>query len=244
MLEFALPSLAVLLGYVVLGITGFGSALIIVPLLSWIWPLPEVVALTLLLDLPACVMHGGLNLRQVRWDEVRRMLPGMLFGSLLGLWLVRILEPHWPLFFLGLYIAAVGVKLLRRPALAHAGLPDNASTAAGAVAGTVETMFGCAGPVLVTWLRWRLPDVLQMRATAPALIACSASIVIAGLGATGRLSSSELWWRWLLMAGFALAGVVLGDRLARHVPPPVLMRWVAILLIVSGLLLTKHVLVA
>lgn len=69
-------------------------------------------------------MHGGLNLRQVRWDEVRRMVPGLLFGSLLGLWLVRILEPRWPLFFLGLYIAAVGVKLLRR-----------------------------AGPVLVTWLR-------------------------------------------------------------------------------------------
>lgn len=82
-----------------------------------------------------------------------------------------------------------------------------------------------------------------MRATTPALIACSAYIVIAGLSATGRLSSSELWWRWLLMAGFALAGVVLGDRLARHVPALVLMRWVAILLIVSGLLLTRHVLV-
>jgi len=242
MLEFGLPALAVLLGYVVLGITGFGSSLVIVPLLTWIWPLPEVVALTLLLDLPACVMHGGLNLRQVRWDEVRRMVPGMLLGSLLGLWLVHILEPRWPLFFLGLYIAAVGVKLLRRPALAHARLPAHASTAAGALAGTVETMFGTAGPVLVAWLRWRLPDPLQMRATAPALIACSASIVIAGLGATGRLSSSELWWRWLLMAGFALAGVMLGDRLARHVPAPVLLRWIACLLIVSGLLLTKNAL--
>lgn len=244
MLEFAWPALAVLLGYTVLGITGFGSSLIIVPLLTWIWPLPEVVALTLLLDLPACVMHGGLNLRQVRWDEVRRMVPGLLFGSLLGLWLVCILEPRWPLFFLGLYIAAVGIKLLRRPALVHTGLPPSASTLAGVLAGTVETMFGSAGPVLVTWLRWRLPDVAQMRATTPALIACSASIVIAGLGATGRLSSSELWWRWLLMASFALVGVGLGDRLARHVPARVLMRWVAVLLIVSGLLLTKNLLVA
>ena len=33
----------VLLGYTVLGLTGFGSALVIVPLLAWQWPLPEVV---------------------------------------------------------------------------------------------------------------------------------------------------------------------------------------------------------
>ena len=47
----------VLLGYAVLGLTGFGSALVIVPLLAWRWPLPEVVALTLLMDVPACLLY-------------------------------------------------------------------------------------------------------------------------------------------------------------------------------------------
>ncbi|MEG0052037.1 MAG: hypothetical protein RR715_02105 [Comamonas sp.] len=46
----------VLAGYVVLGITGFGSALVIVPLRASHWPLPEVVALTLLLDVPASLL--------------------------------------------------------------------------------------------------------------------------------------------------------------------------------------------
>ena len=40
MVELAYPAFVVLLGYVVLGITGFGSALVIVPLLAWRWPLP------------------------------------------------------------------------------------------------------------------------------------------------------------------------------------------------------------
>ena len=34
--ELPLPLLAVLLGYTVLGLTGFGSALVIVPLLTWV----------------------------------------------------------------------------------------------------------------------------------------------------------------------------------------------------------------
>ena len=82
----------VLLGYAVLGLTGFGSALVIVPLLAWRWPLPEVVALTLLMDVPASALHSGLNWRQVQWRELRRLLPGLLVGTLLGLWLVQHLQ--------------------------------------------------------------------------------------------------------------------------------------------------------
>ena len=62
MQEWLLPMGVVLWGYTVLGLTGFGSALVIVPLLAWNWPLPEVVALTLLMDVPASAFHSGLML--------------------------------------------------------------------------------------------------------------------------------------------------------------------------------------
>ncbi|CCJ51135.1 putative exported protein [Bordetella parapertussis Bpp5] len=84
MIDLLFPACAVLLGYVVLGITGFGSALVVVPLLAWRWPLPEVVALTLLLDVMASLLLGGLNLRQVDFAELRRLLPGMVAGALAG----------------------------------------------------------------------------------------------------------------------------------------------------------------
>ena len=64
--EWLYPAGVIFTGYLVLGITGFGSALVTVPLLAWIWPLPEVVALAILLDVPASLLHGGLNFRQVR----------------------------------------------------------------------------------------------------------------------------------------------------------------------------------
>ena len=43
----AYPVLVVVLGYVALGLTGFASALISVPLRAWRWPLVEVVPLVL-----------------------------------------------------------------------------------------------------------------------------------------------------------------------------------------------------
>src|SRR5574337_652724 len=100
MQELIYPAAVVLLGYVVLGITGFGSALVIVPLLAWRWPLPEVVPLVLLLDVPASLLLGGLNLRHVNFAELRRLLPGMVTGALVGLWLSARLDSRWPLLAL------------------------------------------------------------------------------------------------------------------------------------------------
>lgn len=75
MQEWIYPVGVVLSGYTVLGLTGFGSALVIVPLLAMNWPLSEVVALTLLMDVPASGFHSWLNASQVQWRELRRLLP-------------------------------------------------------------------------------------------------------------------------------------------------------------------------
>lgn len=100
--DWLYPAIVLGLGYLVLGITGFGSALVTVPLLAWIWPLPEVVVLAILLDIPASILHGGLNFRQVRWNALTAMLPGMAVGSVVGLWLLGQLDKRWPLFVLGI----------------------------------------------------------------------------------------------------------------------------------------------
>lgn len=239
MSELAWPAAVVFSGYVLLGLTGFGSALVIVPLLTWQWALPHVVALTLLLDLPAGLLHGGLNLRQVRWQEIRIMWPGLVLGSALGLWLVHVLDPHWPLLLLGLNILGVGLKQALGSAEAVPPLPAKAAMLAGSVGGLVEMMFGTAGPVLMVWLRRRLADVMQLRATAPLLIVSSACIVLGEMALAGKLSSPELWRHWIWLLGAALLGTVLGDRMARIVPGRMLARGMALLLVASGLSLLK-----
>ncbi|NCA00150.1 MAG: sulfite exporter TauE/SafE family protein, partial [Betaproteobacteria bacterium] len=89
-MDISLYSVAVIFsGYFVLGTAGFGSALIIVPLLAWHWPLTFVVPLVLLIDVPAAVLHTGLNFKQVMWRELPPLLPSVLVGALVGMGLIR-----------------------------------------------------------------------------------------------------------------------------------------------------------
>jgi len=236
---WALP--CVLAGYLVLGLTGFGSALVIVPLLAWHWPLPEVVVLTLLLDLPASLMHSGLNWRQVQWAELRRLLPGMVVGTAIGLWLTHHLQSRWPLLALGLYVAAVGLRALRS-GQKHAPLNERWGVVYGTATGVVEMLFGTAGPVVVAWLTRRLPDPHQVRATIPMVMAVAVLTVLAGMAVDGRLSQAVLWQRWGLLIVPALMGVWLGHRLAHRVPVARLRQIICALLVVSGSVLAAKAL--
>ena len=232
-----LPALlVVVLGYTVLGLTGFGSALVIVPLLAWQWPLPEAVTLALMLDLPASLMHSGLNWRQVQWAELRRLLPGMLLGTLAGLWLSHQLDSRWPLLALGVYVAVVGLRALR-PGKSFEPLHPRWAVAYGTGVGVVEVMFGTAGPVVVAWLARRLPDPHQVRATIPMVMSVAVLVVLAGMAWDGRMSQPQLWQRWGMLILPALAGVWLGHRLAYRVPVARLRQIICLLLVVSGSML-------
>jgi uncharacterized protein len=239
-LAWLFPAGVLLTGYLVLGITGFGSALVTVPLLAWIWPLPEVVMLAILLDVPASMLHGGLNFRQVRWPALVAMLPGMAVGSLAGLWLVGQLDKRWPLFILGLYIAAVGLRALRQTAPPPTAGSRWAYHMGSGLVGVVEVMFATAGPVVLALLQGRLRDVAQIRATVPVVMVVAASIAIAVLATSGQVDHTNTLQRWLVGLPIAALGVIGGNRLARHIPAAVMRRSIAVLLVLSGLSLTRH----
>lgn len=242
MQEWSYPLGVALLGYTVLGLTGFGSALVIVPLLAWQWPLPEVVALTLLLDVPASVFHSGLNWRRVQWPELLRLLPGLVLGTALGLWLTPRMPERWPLLILGTYVAWVGLNALRQPASRHEPAAPAGAYVVGVAVGLVEMLFGTAGPLVVAWLSRRVPDVQRMRASTPMIITVAATTVLTGMALEGRLSSPLLWSRWSVLIVAALLGVALGHRLAHRLPVARLRQIICGLLVVSGGLLALNAL--
>ena len=239
--DWLIPAAIVLGGYVVMGITGFGSALVLVPLLASRWPLPEVVALAILLDLPTCVVHGVLNRHQVRWRELARLVPGMAAGTLAGLWLLGTLDKTWPLLLLGAWVVVVGVRALLPvawPAPARTGW----SHVAGLLVGVIEVMFATAGPVVVAWFQRRMSEAAALRATVPVVMILAGSIAIAVLWSSGQASMSSVGPRWLAALPVAVAGVVLGNRVAVHIPPALMKRLLAALLAISGLALIRHAL--
>lgn len=233
------PALVALAGYLVLGLTGFGSALVIVPLLAWRWPLAEVVALIILMDVPMSMLHGGLNLRQVRWAELWRLLPGLALGTVAGFAVAPWLSAKWSLLALGLYVAWVGLSALRGPQAMAQRRPTDARWAHvyGFVIGVIESSFGTAGPPLVAWLQRRLDDVHELRATIPVVMMVAASGVLLGMALAGRLSGPQIWQRWAVLVGVAALGVWAGNRLARHLSVALVRRLICALLVLSGLVL-------
>lgn len=77
-----------LFAYFLRGITGFGSGLIAIPLLAHFLPLTFVVPMVLVLDFVASVVLSRHTRLQVRWDEIRFLIPASIVGILLGTFLL------------------------------------------------------------------------------------------------------------------------------------------------------------
>lgn len=235
------PALVVCTGFLVLGITGFGSALVVVPLLSWRWPLQEVVPVVIALDVVASVVHGGLNLSRIQWTEVRRLVPGMVAGVALGWLLARWSDSRLPLLILGLYVIGVGIHALR-PAGARPQPPVAPLWAhpVGMVVGAIEVMFGTAGPPVVAWLTRRLQDPAALRASTPMVLLLASLVALGSMAADGRLFGSAWTQRLAVLLPFAVGGVLLGHAVAGQLPADRLRQAICVLLMVSGLALVAR----
>jgi len=236
------PALVVALGYGVLGVTGFGSALIIVPLLAWRWPLSEVVPLVLLMDVGASALMGRLNLQQVHWAELRRLVPGMVLGCGLGLLLFSSAPSAWPLLALGAYVAWVGVRALRHTAVPMTDAPRWQGWAYGAGVGLVQMSFGTAGPLVLAWLARRGIAAPAVRASTPIIMLAVAVFVLGLFALQGRLSHALMWQRLLVLLPVALGAVAVGHAVAHRLPATRLRRAICALLVISGAMLMVNAL--
>ena len=115
----ALAAPVVFIAYVVFGMTGFGAAMVAVPILAQFMPLSVAVPLVVLFDLACTALVGGRNWRQVSRVELARLFPWMLLGIFLGVTLLRNAGARWPLIVLGCFVLTVcarGLKGGRAPA--------------------------------------------------------------------------------------------------------------------------------
>lgn len=243
---------AAALAYLVLGLTGFGSALIVVPLLAWHWPLALVVPLVLMIDLPTSLLHTWLNRRQVQWHVLGHLLPGMALGALLGDALSNTLSQGWALGALGIYVVSIGVRGWRHQARSAATPPPPPAkpvsgsmawlrdTATGLAVGVVETFFGTAGPIVVAFLSQRLPDVARVRANTPPVLILAVGFALGSFAMRGHLFQALIGLAYVPMVVVALAAVAWGHHLAVRLQGAMLARLVFALLVASGLALTAR----
>jgi uncharacterized membrane protein YfcA len=241
-IETAWCAAALMMGYAIRGVAGFGSGVIAAPLLAFVMPMTTIAPLVTLLGLAASVRQAFTGWRDIAWHAVLRFVPGSFVGVPLGLWAVKNADQAFLVRLLGLYVVAYalwslfGERLLGRT-LTFPRWVVHPISVGGAL---IATLFGgLAGPVYVTYF-----DSLGLakgvfRVTVSTTLLTLSIVRSAGYFATGVFRAEDFM---LVAAALVPAGIgtLMGEWVHDRIEPEAFRRYIGALLVMSGAALLLH----
>lgn len=231
---FLVAPLAVVLGYTVFGLSGFGSTAITVPILAHYLPVSYLVPLMALLDCACSSFVGTTNREHVAKAELKWLIPVMFGGFAIGATVLVKVPDHYLRTALGIFAIAIGGYSIANPAV-HRRISRLWVLPVGLVGGAVATIFGAGGPIYATYLSARLGDKSQVRATTSALISISAFSRAVIYAVSGLLLHAAIGLGALVLAPFVWLGLALGTRIHVGLSQQQMRRVVGGLLVFTGL---------
>jgi uncharacterized protein len=236
--SLALAAAMITLGYVVFGLSGFGSALITVPVLSHLWPMTFVLPVLATLDVVAALFLGVGQRRHAARAELVRMIPLAFIGALIGVTLLVNLPRDAALVGLGAFVMLYGAYALieRLPST-----PVNGRWAylAGVTGGASGAVFGIGGPAYVIYLSRRLRDKSALRATLATLVIFSVGSRLLLFALAGLVLWDELKVALVLLP-FMFVGLWVGGHVHLRISRARFARFISLLLIAMGASLLMH----
>jgi uncharacterized membrane protein YfcA len=222
------------LGALVFGITGFGAALVTIPLATHMVALPTALAIFVLVDL-ACALSVGLeNPRNAVRAEWTRLVPMILVGTAVGVTLLVNLPRQAATAALGTFVAGYALYALLGKASSKNPISALWAWLAGFAGGITSTVFGAGGPPYVIYLSRRGLTQPQLRATLGFATMTSISVRAVAFLITGLLLDAKVWLTALAAVPAALAGIALARRVYRRVSLPILLRLIYLMLLATG----------
>ncbi len=233
--ELALCAGFVLGAYFIRGIVGFGSGLIAVPLLALVLPLSLVVPTVALTDYLASASQGIGSRRDIAWRALVPLLPFMLLGVGLALYLFSHLDPGLLTQALGVFVVAYAVYTLLD---LHPGWVARPQWAAplGGLGALIGTLFGTSGPFYVAYLQLWGPTKAQFRATAATVFLIEGSTRMTGYLAAGFFTRDVLLLFALALPLTAL-GLYAGHQVHTSLGEAAFRRLIGVLLLGGGVAL-------
>lgn len=220
----------VLLGALAQAVSGFGFALVTVPLLAAATDARTAVIVTSLTSIGLTLTVASRERAQARWHTAGLLTAAAVLGMPVGL-LILVLAPDRVLAGL------IAVVVLGCTVLVWRGVRFRAGTgvvgAVGVLVGVLTTATGTNGPPLVAAFHALGYDPRTFRATLAATFAGTGVIGLAGFLVSGQVSAATL-----RIAAIALPAVVLGwwlgNRIFTRVNPITFRRIVLVGLVASS----------
>lgn len=229
--ELAVIALVVVAAATIQSLTGFGFALLAVPLLALVMPAESAVVISATLGL---ITSAGLAVKERAHGDrvaIRRMLGGAVVGAPVGIAVLEVMTGRQLRFLLAAVIFSFLLITLRGWALRR----DSAGIeiGAGVVSGVLNTTLSTNGPPLVMALQARHLPPSQFRGTLAPIIAATGVLTVVLFAATGRYDAEV--WQSLAVALPALgAGYLVGTRQHHRFEPAAFRRLVLVLLTITG----------
>jgi uncharacterized membrane protein YfcA len=130
------------------GLSGVGFSLIAAPAIAQVIPGAGAIGLVNLLALSQNLFMLWRENGRIQWAVVRRLLPGLVAGVVVGLLLARVMANHWRPFV----VAASSLASLLALVLWRPNGRRGAATLSALWSGTVNSYAGVGGPPLAAYL--------------------------------------------------------------------------------------------
>lgn len=223
----------IVVAYTVFGLSGFGSTVISVPVLAHFLPVSYLVPLMALLDMGSAILVGTAGREHVSRPEMKRLLPWIFAGFVVGITLLKGLPDEYLRTALGIFAMSVGVYSIFNPTLLRT-ISTWWSVPAGIIGGAIATVFGAGGPIYSTYLSGRLKDKTEIRATMSTLISISAFTRAVIYAVTGLMLHTAIFAGFVVLAPFVWMGLKLGDRIHVGLSQEQMRRAIGCVLVLTG----------
>jgi uncharacterized membrane protein YfcA len=214
------------------GMTGFGSALIAMPLLVPMLGVKVAAPLVALCGVSAEVVLIWRYRKQIQLGNVWRLALASGLAIPVGLLAARLLDQRLVMLALGMVVTFYGVYGLLNLPLPHLQHP-NWAFPFGLLSGVLSGAYNTGGPPAViygTMSRW---SSNEFKTNLQGMFLVNSSIVLASHTLSGNITGSVLTDYLIAMPG-VLLGIWLGMRIEKHVPPLLFRRIVLVLLVLIG----------
>lgn len=235
-MSWVLVLIAGWLAATVSGVAGFGGALLLLPILTWILGPKAAIPVLTIAQLMGNASRAAFGFREIAWRPVLFFALGALPASLLGAtWFVRLPGP--------MVMQGVGVFLLLVIGLRHSRhgsgtIPGRALLPAGALVGLISALVGSAGPLgAAVFLGLRLAPTAYVASEA-VTATCMHLVKTLTYGSLMGISPQGL------AAGLSLGAAMVfgswtGRRMIERVPKKWLGYFVEVLLAASAIALIR-----
>ena len=232
--QVALSIVIIFVAYIIKGLSGFGSGLVAIPLLAFIFPLTFIVPVLGLLSYSGTLMQSYQLRKQVVWTDMLPLIPFSLCGIAIAIWLLINVDEKLLVSILGGFVLSYSIYSLLPLPSPRGG--RKWAVLAGGLGGMVGALFGTGGPFYVVYLKMRQLNKNQFRATIAMIFFVDGGVRIVGYAISGLYTEQVLWMLVLLFPVLFL-GMYVGNHMHVKVEQKRFNQVISVLLMISGIML-------